>query len=1200
MSMSRTHRLHVVSDFCRSVRRLLLLVVACVFCAASSLHAQNTGSVSGNVVDQASHVIPGASVTLSDESQGRHFAGRSNSKGEYLIDDVPIGEYQLKVTAPSFSTVVINGIVVNANNNVRHDAHMANGEVAVEVNVSSDGTTLDTRSPTIGTTLDSQLVESLPIDGENIVSLASLLPGVTNVNAPTTFTSDNGGPTYSVSGSRGNSNLFLFDGQVWNNVFYNTGLNYPPRLALAEVSVLLNNYKAQYGRNSGSIFNTLTKSGTNSVHGTVFEYYQNSYFNAADYITGLNPHMISNQFGATVGGPIRKERAYFFLSYGGLRMVDGYTARATPPTLRELGFDAPGVPHICGPNSVTPGKQCADFYEDFSQTGTAYGQKFVRNPIYTGGATAANSLQTSYNIANGLDPNQKTIASPCVTDLTAYMNANASSSTKAQYLPSTEYPTECFDQTAMNFITKYLPIGNSVSATTATSAPQPRVNNEGLARVDLNLGAHAVDARFYVTNVNDITSNSVSAGVGIPGASRDLNVAGLYAGNIGDRFALNANMLNVARAAYKRYTYIILPTDRTTLGDLGAVYTQPGPNFLPSVDVTNRFIIGNSNSSDSTTVTANEELDDDFSWQHGVHSFQFGAQFLNLNYLHRFYTEPRFTSELQNTGVAMGDFLSGLLYTATVGNLTNLAARQYALYSYAQDDWRILPRVTLNLGVRWELPFSWKESDHQGTAFLPGYQSLVYPTAPSSIAYEGDPGVPNTAPATRYHQLAPRVGFAYDVMGNGRLVFRGGYGIFFDSLNANLVGVGQPFHYSAFYSTPAGGLSMPLQGLPAIPADYYKGQPAQFVLPYTINYVDRHISNPYSEAVNFGFQLQMAKSARVEMNYVGKFGRHQIIALDNNPAIYDCSGSYYQANPSVYCPGDSKTATSAAGYQSRVKYPGFNYGGQGIVDNQSIASSNYNGFQVIYSQKAVWGITVYSSYTLSRSIDLNSNGATNAARVPQPNHLYLERAASDFNATHIFNMGWTWKFPRARFKSAFANGLVNNWSFGGIFNARTGNPINITIAGDASWTNERTQRPVLVPGVNPRLPDNRHRSCATNADPTQECKVQAWFNPLAFATPTGGTFSDLRRNFLVGPAYLNTNMNVQRQFRFLAHDSVELRLDAFNVWNTPNLANPNSSLAASTSNQAVNIFGQIPATVGTNNSIGSNGRRLQFGFILRY
>ncbi|MDE1163159.1 MAG: carboxypeptidase regulatory-like domain-containing protein [Acidobacteriaceae bacterium] len=1168
----------------------LLLVVCFGQTSAAYAQGQNTGTVAGNVLDVSGSVVRGASITLTESSLGRVVQVTTNAKGEYLFTQVPVGNYTLKVTAPTFESFIVNGIHVDAETNVREDARLTNGNVEATVTVEAAGTTIDTRSATIGTMLDRNLVESLPIDGENLVSLAALLPGVTNVNAPTTFTSDTGGPTYSVSGSRGNQNLFLFDGLIWNNVFYNTGLNYPPRLASEEVSVLLNNYKAQYGRNSGSIFNVLSRRGSNQFHGSVWEYYQNSYFNATDYITQLNPHLISNQFGATLGGPILRDKAFFFVSYGALRLVDGFIANSYPPTIQELGFDAPGVPHICSASAPTEfqGKQCATFVQDFAGS-TLATAGLMRNPVApaNGGTAAITSLNTSYRIANPTTTGN----SPCVTDLQNYYNRQTTSSTQ-RYLPTLEYPVECFDQVAMNFINRFLPVQQSTTVSPGVvpvahlTAPQPKNDQNGLARVDLNLGRHTVDARFYVTNVNDITSNSVSNGVGIPTASQDRNIAGIYSGNIGDTWVLSANLLNVFRAGYKRYTYIIVPQTRTTLADLGGSYTQPGPSFLPLFEATNRFTVGSTNTPDSNTVTANLELDDSMSWQHGNHNVMFGGQFLQSNYLHRFYTEPKFVSEQQNTGVAISDFASGLLYTATVGNLTNLAASQPAMYLYAQDDWRATSRLTLNLGVRYELPFSWKESDGQGTTFIPGYQSQVFSAAPAGVAYQGDPQIGSPEPATKYHAIAPRIGFSYDVYGNGSFAIRGGFGLFYDTINANVVGVGQPFHYSAFYQSPAGGLSQPLQGQPAIPNDYYKGQTPQFVLPYTINYADRHITIPYTEAANIGFQKRLFKGSTLEMNYVGKFGRHQLVAYDQNPAIYDCSGPYYMVS-SIYCPASSTDAT--ASYTARVKYPGYNYGGQGIVDVASIGASSYSGLQIIYSQRAVKGINTYVSYSYSRSLDISSNSATNIARIPQPNHLELEYAASDYNATHIFNAGWTWKLPKTR-RNGFTGTLLNGWAWGGIFNARTGYPINVTVSGDRSYTNERTQRPSLVPGQNPYLPNNRSRAS----------KAAQWFNTAAFVSPVGGTFSNLRRNALIGPGYINTNMNAQKFFNFAHGRSIELRVDSFNVFNHPNLATPYASLASSSSNLATNVFGAVNSTVGTNNALGSNGRRLQFGFIARY
>jgi hypothetical protein len=1156
--------------------------------------AQNTGTVAGNVTDKQGAIIPGATVTLKNVAEGVTLSAKSNGHGQYLFSDVPVGVYNLMVVAPSFENFVVTDVHVDAATNMREDAHMVAGSVSASVTVEANGTTIDTRSATLGTMIDSKLVEGLPIDGENAVSLAALLPGVTNVNAPTTFTSDTGGPTYSVSGSRTTQNLFLFDGMIWNNVFYNTGLNYPPRLALQEVSVQTNNYKAEYGRNSGSIFNVLSRSGANLLHGDVWEYLQNSAFNARDYLSGVNPHLVSNQFGATIGGPIRRDKAFFFLSYQDLRLAGQAIAKDETPTLAEMGFDGPGMAHPCSSASAFPGMTCGNFTNDFCYVTSATCVSPVtlgtamRNPIYTQGVTAITAQNTAWQLSG------HTGTSPCVTELTSYMNAQTTT-TGQEHLPTPEIPINCFNPVTTAFVNKYIPLASSLigSATqpeAISAANQPRNDQEGLARVDLNFGRHTVDARFYVTNVNDITSNSVSSGQGVSTYDQDLNVAGIYAGNIGDTWVLTPNLLNVARAAYKRYTYIILPRDRTTIGDLGASYSEPDYNFLPKMEATNRFTVGSSNSGDSHTVTANVEFDDGVTWTRGSHTMAFGVQFLDLDYLHRFAYVPTFEAEQQFTESSMADFLLGFSYQELVGNSTNLAANQRNLYSYAQDDWRATRKLTLNYGVRYEIPFAWKESDRDGVTFRPGYQSVVFPNAPAGVAFQNDPGIGNPSPPTRYSNVAPRVGFAYDVLGNGTLAIRAGFGLFYDAINAYVVGVSEPYHYQATYSQPAGGFSEPLLGLPAIPANYVKGQPPQFALPYTINYAGPNLKNPYTEAVNFGFQERIRKNATFEADYVGKFGRHGMIPLDQNPSIYDCSGSYYQANPTLYCPGSS-TANTQASYEARSLYPEFNYGGQGIVDNESIGTSNYNALQVVYSQRSSRFLNTYMSYTYGRSIDISSNGATSTASVPQPHHLNLEYAASDFNAQQILNLGWVLRLPNPVADHGFKGELLDGWTYGGIYNARTGNPINVTIAGDQSYTDQRQQRPNLVAGQ-PLYPTGfRHRAA----------KVAEWFNVNAFAEPPDGTFGNLRRNALVGPGYINTNMDVQKYFN-LPHpeQTIEFRLDAFNVFNTPNLAQPNAVVSGATTNQVANEFGEILSTVGTNGAVGTNGRRLQIGLILRY
>jgi hypothetical protein len=319
--------------------------------------------------------------------------------------------------------------------------------------------------------INQNFVENLPIDGENIVSLAALLPGVSNVNAPTTFTSDTGGPTYSVAGSRGNQNLFLLDGSIWNNVFYNTGLNFPPRLALQEVSVLLNNYKAQYGRNSGSIFNAITRSGSDQIHGSVWEYLQNQVFNASDYflgpIVGGTLHLVSNQFGATIGGPIIRNKMFYFLAFQDLRLAGQVAAAASTPTAAEFGLTPSGAPYPCTAGGQFSGQQCANFTADFcfvagpNCPSPVTQATAVRNPINAsiGGATAIQSLNATWQQAGNVGQ------SPCVSALMPYISS--------KYLANPELPAVCFDPVNVAFINRYSGTGGS------GGGPEANTNSTG-------------------------------------------------------------------------------------------------------------------------------------------------------------------------------------------------------------------------------------------------------------------------------------------------------------------------------------------------------------------------------------------------------------------------------------------------------------------------------------------------------------------------------------------------------------------------------------------------------------------------------------------------------------------------------------------------------------------------------------------------
>ena len=1233
----------------QAVARTLVALAALLGCSLFAAgQAQNTGTISGNVKDTQGDVVVGAEITLFNTATAAKRVETSNAQGEYLFSDVAIGDYVLTATATGFGTTQVDDLQMNADLNVRSDLELHPASVAQQVNVETQGTTLDARSATLGSLIDQKEVENLPVDGNNVVSLTALLPGVSNVNAPTTFTSDTGGPTFNISGSRNNQNLFLLDGQLWNNLFYNTGLNFPPVETLQEVSILLNNYKAQYGRNVGSIMNVLTRSGTNTVHGSLWEFVQNKVFNAADYISQENPHLVQNQFGATIGGPIKRDKVFYFLGVQDLRVAQAVFSSTELLTPEERGYDvapsgtSPGTMHMCQYPAFA-GLQCASFVNDFNYPTGITVNTVLRNPLesstYAGGFISQENAawQQAGNSGN----------SPCYTALSSLYAVLPSTGTfERNYMPYAELPSICFNPVSVAFLNKYSPFPNGVNSgglpVANLTANQPRKDCDGLARMDLILGRHTVDARFYVTNVNDVTSNSATNGGTAPGVAnyeQDYNSGGIYYGNIGDTFVISPTLLNVFRVGYKRYGYQINPSDPTTIQNLGSALYQPArvPS-LPIVEVEDRFKVGSNNSTWSWTVNEDEEVDDSLSWTHGKHSIQAGVQYLHLQYLHRFDSTPFLESGLSYTEADASDFMAGLLVKLTVGNSTNLGALQNNVYPYVQDDWRVTPKLTLNYGIRYELPYAWHSADGQGVTFSAGFQSRVIPTAPLDLGYEGDPFPGNANVRSRYNNVAPRVGFAYDLTGTGSTLIRGGFGVFFDAINASVVGVGSPFNYFASYTDPAGGMSQPLLGAPPIAPNYTKGS-TSFGSPLSVNFVDPNITMPYTMAMNLGFQRRVRATGILELNYVGKLGRHQLIQFDENPAIFDCTGAYYASNPSLYCPGgigslSSTTATQSD--QARVLYPGFAYGGQGVVDNASIGTSNYNGLQLTYSQQTRNSLRLMASYTYSKSLDIQSNGQTTASAVPNPGNLRSQYSVSDFDAAQVMNIGWVYRLPKTGRFDAPVRAVVNNWIFSGIYSARTGLPVNVTIAGDQAFTGEPNQRPQATPGVSEYLSKNRHRSCALVAPSeayitgsADDCKVQAWFNnltvlvdgnpnypagattlngsdtvcapPAAFCTPAFGALGNVGRNSLRGPAFIATNMALGRIFPLPREGAtLEFKADAFNVFNTPNLANPNAQLSNSSSNTAVGNFGKVLSTVGTNGNVGTNGRRMQLSLVLRY
>jgi len=1157
--------------------------------------AQNTGQVAGNVVDATKHTVAGAAVTLTSEERGNVLSVTTNAEGEYTFNDVPSGSYTLMVVAPTFEKYVADHVAVDADSHLRLDATMKAGSVSAEVEVTAGTAAIDTQSATVGAVIDNNLVENLPIDGNNVIALAALLPGVTDVSAPATFTSDTGGASFTVNGARGTSNLFLFDGLLWNNLYLNTPLNYPNHAALQAVSIQLNNFTAQYGRNSGSIVNIISKSGTNQVHGEAFISYQNGAVDAADYFTKLRPQIDQYQFGAAVGGPIIKDKLFYEAEYQELLSNGTFPAQASTLSYAERGLEPDGVtPLPCTPTGEFASyQQCANFSGD-AITGVSP-NTVEQNFTYTGGQYYADAIQQMNSTWVG---EGHTGTNPCVTLYQSLPTAaNTAIGLKAGYVVNAEVPSICWDPAYTALLAHInMPVPTLLEPDAlplaASTVPQPKHEYGGNLRVDWNASSrHIIDAHFYKTYNNDATPNGETS---VANYEPDFNIARITAGSIGDTWVLGPSLLNVLRVGYKRYVYGVTPTDPTTLQELGSNFPVPGIPELPAVTVDARFSLGSASAYATNNVNEDIEATDTLSYTHLTHNIQTGVDFLRNQYDSIRATPGNFTFNDHFANDPAVEAMLGLVQTETIGNNRRISAIQHAVYGYVQDTWRAASKLTIIAGVRYELPWMWYQPKGNASTFIRGYQSQRFANAPANLAFVGDAGVPRALTGTDYTNLSPRIGISYDLFGNGKTALRAGFGTFYDATNAQVVGIGEPFFYTATYAYGPGSFSNPLYTLPAIPANFSAGQTPAFTNPQSIVFPDPHFKNAYTIGVNLGIQHQMNKGTVVEANYIGRFSRHDSMPYDLNPSVVDCSGSYFQSNPTLYCYADLTTTTQTNswlsnnapnGWPIRSVYPGFNYGGQGVVDYSSHGTGNYNAFQAIYTQRAFANLTMLASYTFSKAMDTQSDSNT-TNELAQPNNVGWNYGPSNSDARHIYNMGFRLKLPTTLTAKSWVKAVVNDWNFNGIYNARTGQPLTPLNPGDMYGSNEPGQRLQLLPGMTEKnviMPSNRHRVQ----------KIGEWFNIAALEKPTIATYGNTGRNYLPGPAYINTTFSMTKEIELAKVREgmrAQFRFEALNVFNTVNLGTPGLTISTAT---IANTFGVIQGDA-------NGARKLQFGFLLYF
>ncbi len=1033
----------------------VLATLSFTFLVPYTCRAQGIGLMYGTVTDPSGAGIAGAKVEAILTNRGTSRTVNSSATGEYVLPAMPIGTYEIRVSADGFQQFVQQAVSLNANQNLRVDAALVVGSISQSVTVNAEATLVDSRSAVMGTLIDDRRLVDLPTNGRNVIGLASLLPGVSGVSAPQTFTGDRSGPSVSMSGTKSNMNLFLFDGQDYLAVFRNTGLNFPPPDALQEVKVLTSNFSAEYGHNAGGVFNVVTKSGTNELHGALWEFVRNSAFNARSFFQKTIQQNSQNQFGAAAGGPIKRDKLFVFGSYEGLRIRQGSLASGGYP--------------------LTAAARAGDFS----------GGKAITDP------------------------------------------------TTGQPFPGNQIPSSRFDPVAHEILTRpgLMPLPNSAGNALIQPYAQPEDNDQGLIRVDYNLTSrHLLTARY---NQNYATQITIAGN--IPTYTTIMNWARTQSATASDTWTVTPAMVNEFRVAYNRFSPEYEVQNGFSLHDLGGNF--PVLNNVPippNITISSPSLTLGSNSSINAQLENEDyQIKDTIHWTHGKHTVTAGFEAWRRRYLNRsyYFTMGSFSFTGAITGNAQADFLLGKPATETVAfPLTEQGGTQTSFNEFVQDDWRVSRRLTLNLGLRYELPLPWVQPQNYWSTFHPGQQSTVYPGAPLGLVYYGDQGVPRGMVSTDTTNWAPRFGFAWDVFGDGRTAVRGGFGLFYDLIPADIIqNFSQPFRNQFTFQTPY-SLSDPLRGQGPLPLSTNITSPTFFGLP-TMTFPDPNLRTPYVEQVNLSIQREVVRDTVVEVAYVGKFG-HSLLY-----------GNAY--NPAVYQPG----ATLSTLNNYRV-FPGWG----GIGEMGTMADSNYHGLQVQGTKRFSRNFSVQGAYTYSKSIDQTSSNSPESAQAANPFNLRAERGLSTFNAEHIGSLSWLYDLPKLENRPAALRLIAGGWEFNGMFTARTGLPLNEGIGStDAALVGSGNQRPNV--NGSPNLPSGR----------TLSQKIAQWFNPAVFSMPATGTFGSTGRDVIIAPGNATANVGLFKLFPVPLREGMRLqfRSEFFNVLNRVNLGNPNTSLGSS-------------------------------------
>jgi hypothetical protein len=1127
-------------------RRLFGLTLLLLF--ALALHADVTGTILGTIHDPTGAVIPQVVVVATNVETNLSRETVSNNMGEYRILTLPIGNYKIQAKASGFETFLVTGVELAVNQERRVDITLTLGSTQQQIEISAAALQVETTVTQLGQVIDSKKAVELPLNGRSYVDLLSLQPGVIPNTAASMqqnrpVSGDLSAGNLSVNGQRETANAYLVNGGDVTEG-RNLGTSIVPNLdSIAEFRVITNSFDAEYGKFSGAVMNVITKAGSNGFHGTAFEFNRNDAMAARNFFDIRKGAYKRNQFGYAVGGPIIRNKIFWFTDYQGTRERIGVSSgniQVPTPSMKQGNF-----PTAFGSNTVN-----GDYWAQILSS--RLGQSVTSGEPYS------------------------------------------------QVFPGGVIPQRAFSAPAIGLM-KFFPDPNS-GGNLWSSTANPLTTNDDKAGQRLDINTNRTGNWFIYYHFDDSTYVNPYGDAKVPGfatANRTrAQQAVLSNTKVFGPTAVNEWHIDFTRMAI----HTGFPTGNFT-SDIGSYGFVTGTNTLglvpggnaASTNWTPRASLINVSVgiAGSATFQPNNtwQVSDNFSKIVGNHSLKFGGDFRYYQINERNIATPNgsFSFDGSETGNDFADYLIGAPASFGQQGIQILDSRSRYGGAFAQDSWRIKSNLTLNIGVRWEVNLPWYDTQNKIETIVPGVQSVVYPTAPLGWVVPGDPCgpgciIPPTLAPTRWNNFGPRIGLAWSPNANGGLLeklfggtgktsIRMAYGLYDTSIEdlSLFWEVGDPPYgvdwvsespvlFTEPYRTRASGASQTQRFPWPFP---HQGDPANATLNYSIfepingspGY-DIHNRVPYAEHYNFTIQRQLSGATVLTLAYVGTQG-HRLIAEEEanpgNPGLcLSLTGSGVKPGTAQCGPhGENGIYTRPDGtIVNGTRGPlGPAFASDSYTRN--FASSSYNSAQVSVQRK-VSDMTFLAAYTFSKAMD-DSSGFLYYLNFT---NFKLSHALSMYDVPHNFVASYAYLVPFQRLAPRLPKRLTQGWSINGIVHLATGFPITLTQGGDRSLVGSKTvDEPNFVGGLtitNPRIPTHR------------------FFNKTAFTTEPLGQFGNANQRFFHGPGLNNWDMAVHKDTVIRENMSLQFRAEFFNVFNHAQFNAPSGDYNSS-------LFGTVTA-----------------------